>query len=183
MARARQLLHGATRPLLWIGGSARRVTVVIGVVIVALLAAATLMASAILYDWAVDDWNQDVDNLSLVLAESTAQAMASAHLVLNDLTQKIDAAGVADTDDLRRHFGNAQTAQMMRDKIGGLPQISGAGIATAEGQVIALSRAFPPPAISVADRDYFIYHRSHADTGIFSANRFAIAAMKPGLSI
>ena len=167
MARARQLLHGATRPLLWIGGSARRVTVVIGVVIVALLAAATLMASAILYDWAVDDWNQDVDNLSLVLAESTAQAMASAHLVLNDLTQKIDAAGAADEHDLLRHFGNAQTAQMMRDQIGGLPQISGAGIATAEGQVIALSRAFPPPAISVADRDYFIYHRSHADTGIF----------------
>ena len=70
MVSARQLLHGATRPLLWIGGSARRVTVVIGVVIVTLLAAATLMASAILYDWAIEDWNQDVDNLSLVLLKA-----------------------------------------------------------------------------------------------------------------
>lgn len=111
------LLH----PLLWLGSSSRRVTLTIGALLLVLLGIATLSASFILYNWATEDWQEDIDNLSLVLSESAAQAMASSILVLDDVSQ-LSLAGATDERTFRAAASNPAISQMMRDKISGLPR-------------------------------------------------------------
>lgn len=163
---ATSLLFAPLQPLLWLGRSARRLTLALGALLLVLLGVATLSASAILYDWAADDWQEDIDNLSLVLSESAAQAIASATLVLNDISE-------LSRDDARNQeaFMAASSApavaQMMRDKISGLPQISGAAIVAVDGNVVTLTRKLPSGGINVSDRDYYQYHLTHGGDEIF----------------
>src|SRR5450830_1166265 len=153
-------------PLLWLGSSARRVTLTIGALLLVLLGMATLSASSILYNWATDDWQEDIDNLSLVLSENAAQAMASSTLVLDDISQ-LSRAGAKDERTLHAAASNPAISQMMRDKISGLPQISGAAIVAADGNVLALTRTLPASGINVSDRDYYLYHAGHNTDEIF----------------
>jgi signal transduction histidine kinase/CheY-like chemotaxis protein len=160
------LLFAVLHPLLWLGRSARRVTLTIGALLLILLGIATLSASSILYNWATDDWQEDIDNLSLVLAENAAQTMASSTLVLDDISQ-LSRAGAKDDRTFRAAASHPAISQMMRDKISGLPQISGAAIVAADGSVLALTRPLPTSGINVSDRDYYLYHVRHNTDEIF----------------
>lgn len=166
MTTGKRLFHDAIRHLSWVSGNARRITVSIGIGVVTLLLAATMMASIILYDWAIKDWTEDIDNLSLVLAESTAQSMASATLLLSDLTQKI-AADPLKAQDIRKYFSNPQSRQMMRDKIGNLPQVVNAFITDATGRVVTRTDEASASSISVTQSDYFQFHRNNPNNDIF----------------
>ncbi|NMM38418.1 MAG: response regulator [Glaciimonas sp.] len=147
--------------------NARNVTAVIGSTVIVLLAAMIIASSWILHDRAIEDWSQDLGNLSLVLAENTAQTMASAYLVLDSLADTVQNADIDNQARLIKNFRNQQTQQMMRDKISGLPQIDVATIVGANGDVITFTRAFPAPAINLASRDYFQHHRSNVDPAVF----------------
>ncbi|NMM26168.1 MAG: response regulator [Glaciimonas sp.] len=147
--------------------NARNVTAVIGSTVIVLLAAMIIASSWILHDRAIEDWRQDLGNLSLVLAENTAQTMASAYLVLDSLADTVQNADIDNQARLLKNFRNQQTQQMMRDKISGLPQIDVATIVGANGDVITFTRAFPAPAINLANRDYFQHHRSNVDPAVF----------------
>ena len=59
----------------------RTTAAVVGLVLVCLLALRIVVSGALLYREAVDDWKQDLSNLSLLLAENTAQSMTAARLV------------------------------------------------------------------------------------------------------
>ena len=166
MPSATSLLSAPLNPLLWLGRSARRATLVVGLLLLVLLGGVTLSASALLYEWAVDDWQEDIGNLSLVLSESAAQAMASATLVLNDLSQ-LSQAGADGRHDFLAAASDPAVAQTMRDKISGLPQISGAAIVAADGAVLALTRKLPDGGINVSDRDYYQHHLTHDSDEIF----------------
>src|SRR5450830_1284850 len=146
-------------PLLWLGSSARRVTLTIGALLLVLLCIATLSASSTLYNWAADDWQEDIDNLSLVLSESVAQAMASATLVLNDVSQ-LSQTGAMSQQAFLAAASDPAVSRMMRDKISGLPQISGAAIVAADGNVLALTRKPAASGINVNDRDYYQHHQT-----------------------
>lgn len=147
--------------------SARRATAIIGIVVITLLALLIVISTKILHDRTIEAWRTELGNLSLVLAENTSQTMTSVSLVLDSLVENVDAANVQDQASLITAFKNAQTYQMLHDKISGLPQISVATIVGADGQVINFTRSFPAAATNLADRDYFIYHLHHPDQGIF----------------
>jgi len=152
------------QPLHWIGKSTRRISIAIGIVLIGLLGSATVMSSFILYNWAIQDWHDDINNLSLVLSENVAQSMASAELVLDgvsDIASKVP----FDSKTSRNNFTDAE--QMMRDKIAGLPQISGAALISSNGDVRLLSRPLRAGGINVRDRDYFQYHQSHQSIQTF----------------
>ena len=167
MQAAQRPAPGAWNPLRWTGGSARRATRLIGSVLIALLAATTLASGWILHERAIEDWRKELGNLSLVLAEHAAQTMASAYLVLNSIDDIVESAGIRDQQGLLTAFRNQQTQQMMRDRISGSPQIDVASIVAANGDVVTFTRAYPAPAINLADRDYFEHHRSSADRAVF----------------
>ena len=105
-----------------------------------------------------DDWASDLDNLTLVLAESTAQSMASSSLALDSII----AALPAENDDPA--MGGEALFRTMTDKISGLPQAAVASIIGADGAMLNSTRAWPAPVINLSERDYFVYHRAHRST-------------------
>lgn len=149
------------------GRSARYATAIIGGAVVVLLAVATIASSWILRERAIEDWRKDLGNLTLVLAENTTQTMTSAYLVLDSISDAVMSAHVRDEAELAKAFHNEQTFRMMRDKTSGLPQIDVATIVGVNGDIINFTRAFPAPAINLADRDYFLHHQRNVDPGVF----------------
>jgi len=144
--------------------SSRHVTIVIGIVLIGLLGSATLMSGIILYNWAIEDWNNDINNLSLVMAENLAQSMVSAELVLDGITE---IANTVALDGKAPASQVEQATRMMHDKITGVPQISGAALISAAGSVKVLTHPTPSNGISIEDRDYYQYHLTHNSTATF----------------
>lgn len=134
---------------------------VIGVALVGLLAVHSGASAWLLREEALADWRQDLENLSLLLAENTAQSMTAAELVLTSVTDEVRGGLQRPGAGLQETFSNKATYQMLRHKIGGVPQIDVATIVGADGAVVAFTRAWPAPALDLAQRDYFAWHRSH----------------------
>uniref|UniRef100_UPI0025E1C65E cache domain-containing protein n=1 Tax=Rugamonas sp. TaxID=1926287 RepID=UPI0025E1C65E len=149
-------------PLRWTGMRAGRATAAIGAAILLLLGATTAVSAWILRVHEIEDWRQDLSSLTLVLAENTAQTMTSTYLTLDSLAEL---ARPARGDPAV--LGGAALQQALRDKLGGQPQIAVATIIDAAGAVLNYSRAYPAPAINLAERDYFIHHRDHAGAAPF----------------
>ncbi|MEG1117514.1 MAG: hybrid sensor histidine kinase/response regulator, partial [Janthinobacterium sp.] len=101
----------------------RTTAAVVGLVLVGLLALRIVVSGVLLHREAVDDWKQDLSNLSLLLAENTAQSMTAASLVLDSVSNDIQAAAPADAQALAAAVGTPAMHQLLRHKIGGVPQV------------------------------------------------------------
>lgn len=112
------------------------------------------------------EWSVQLDNLSLLLTEQTAQEVRSAILVLNSIAEGVTASGATTVDQLRFKMGTAAQFSSMRDKTQGLPQVDVATIVAANGDVINFTRSHPAPSINLADRDYFQAHLKQPNLGI-----------------
>ncbi|UWE15407.1 response regulator [Herbaspirillum huttiense] len=145
----------------------RKSAVTLGALLLGLLAATVFISGSLLYRASLNDWRNDLATLSTVLAESTAQTISSARLVLDSIQSDIEAANVSDDAQLREHVSTPEYSRTMREKIRGLPFISGIGISNAQGRIISLSRVFPPPPLDLTDRDYFFHHSQNASTEDF----------------
>ncbi|WP_219117690.1 hybrid sensor histidine kinase/response regulator [Janthinobacterium sp. UMAB-56] len=144
----------------------RSTAAVVGLVLVGLLALGIVVSGVLLHREAVDDWQQDLSNLSLLLAENTAQSMTAASLVLDSVSKDIQAAAPADAAALATAVATPAMHQRLLHKIGGVPQVDVVSIVGADATVLAFSRAFPVPPIRLDERDYFEYHRRHPDGGM-----------------
>jgi signal transduction histidine kinase/ActR/RegA family two-component response regulator len=138
----------------------------IGGLLIGLLAVHTIASAWLLRAAAVDDWRQDLNNLSLLLAENTAQSMTAAELVLESVADEVRTGLPGSDTGLQAAFGNEQTHRMLRHKIGGVPQIDVATIVRADGTVVAFTRAWPAPPINLAQRDYFTWHRDRPGAAV-----------------
>lgn len=144
----------------------RTMTAVVGLVLVGLLALRIAVSGVLLHREAVDDWKQDLSNLSLLLAENTAQSMTAARLVLDSVSNEIEAAAPADAQALTAAVATQAMHQTLRHKIGGVPQVDVVSIVGSDASVLVFSRAFPAPPIGLGERDYFEYHRRHPNGGM-----------------
>lgn len=142
------------------------VLAIIGALLIALLAVHSAASAWLLRNEAVEDWRMDLNNMSLLLAENTAQTMSAAELVLVSVADEVRTGLPAFGADLQSAFGNEQTHRMLRHKVGGVPQIDVATIARADGAVVAFTRSWPTPPINLAQRDYFAWHRDHPGSAI-----------------
>jgi signal transduction histidine kinase/CheY-like chemotaxis protein len=140
----------------------RKSALTLGGLLLGLLASTVFISGALLYRASLNDWRNDLATLSTVLAESTSQTISSARLVLDSIQSDIEAANVSNDAQLYEHVSSAAYSQTMREKIRGLPFISGIGISNAQGRIIGLSRTFPPPPLDLTDRDYFLHHSRNA---------------------
>jgi signal transduction histidine kinase len=93
--------------------------------------------------------------LSLTLAEQADRSFQSVDLVLTSLIERLGASGVVDSATFAEKMSGVETHRLLRDKIDGIPQIAAVTLIGSEGDVINLSRYWPIPKISVADREYF----------------------------
>jgi signal transduction histidine kinase/CheY-like chemotaxis protein len=142
--------------------------------IVAIFLVLAIIATLVTAIWiaraqAVDDWQQRIDNLSIILAEQTAQEVKSAFLVLDSVAEKMTGDDIFTEQQLLATMGNAAWFASLRDKIQGLPQVDVATIVAANGDIINFTRSHPAPTppINLADRDYFQAQLTQPDTGVY----------------
>lgn len=138
-----------------------------GIVILIAMLAAVAVAVKAMRDQEIDDWRQQMGNMSLILAEHTSQTILSAYVVLDSVTERVRLAKVTDQASFRARLATPEMFQMLRDQIRGLPQVDVASIIAANGDNINFSRAYPIPPINLAERDYFKAHLNNPGLGDF----------------
>src|SRR6185369_4320433 len=115
----------------------------------------------------IQDWREQMGNMSLILSEHTAQTVFSAYLVLDSLAEHVNQAGISDQAGFRARLATPEMFKVLREKVHGLPQVDVASIIAANGDNINFSRSYPVPPINLAERDYFKAHLANPNLGDF----------------
>lgn len=132
---------------------------------------ASLLISLCISLIAIDAWQlwrartvqlHDTETASANLAKSLAQhaydTFKAADTVLLGLVERIEYEELQDDKLSRLH-------KLMVSRVSELPQLHGLFIYKADGAWVVNSQPGPTALLNNADRDYFIYHRSHPDRG------------------
>lgn len=149
---------------------AHRSRLLLGATAVALLLtiAATLsFASYHAYESEMDEWHDQLDNTSLLLAQQVANEMSVADLLLDGMLERIAALRIDTEGQLEQHMSTLAAHQELLVRKKALPQIDVATIADSQGKVLNFTRSFPAPSISLADRDYFLAQRDRPQARSF----------------
>lgn len=102
--------------------------------------------------------NVATSNLARAMAQQADDAIKKADTVLVGMVERVeqDGTGPAEVARLRR---------VLSMRVAELPQLDGLHIYDKEGDWVANSRSTPPENLNNAGREYFVYHRTHADRG------------------
>ena len=125
-----------------------------------LLCVALLIAGSTLMLWqgrktAIGEWEVNLSNDAITIAESTRQTMKAADLVLKSIIDRVSEADIVTEEDFRREMGTPEIFEMLRNRVSSVPQVDVATIVATNGDVINFTRSYPPPKINLSDRDYF----------------------------
>ena len=137
---------------------ASRLPVAFGSALLAAIAIACVSTILVLRQQAIDEWSKHAENLTLILAQHAEQTMTSADLILTSMVEHVSSAGIGDEATLRALMSTPEVHKMLRDKASGSPQVESASIVAANGDLINFARAYPPPPLNFADRDFFKVH-------------------------
>jgi signal transduction histidine kinase len=116
---------------------------------------------------AIDDWRFFLANLSEMAAQHADQTLAAADAVLERVVDDVNKTAPANADDLLAKAGSRQMFEVLRRRQSDLPQIDVVSLITTSGRLVNFSRAFPAPAVSLADRDYLRAHRDSDALTVF----------------
>jgi len=133
---------------------------------------AVMLAGAALTIWrdresTLREWEHNLNDFTIVLAENARQTIKSADLVLINIGDRVSGLGIEDEASLRATMGTAAAYDMLKASISGVPQIDVATIVGLNGEVINFTRSYPPPPINLADRDYFKAELADPQLGLF----------------
>ena len=132
-----------------------QLTIGFGALAVLTIVALAVGAALVLRSQEIEVWRKQMSNNSLVLAEHTYQTMLSANIALDGIAERVRAQGADSPEAFRRLLASREIFRMLRDKTEFLPQVDVATVVASNGDVINITRSFPPPPINLADRDYF----------------------------
>ncbi len=134
-------------------------------IVLTVLAAGTIVWS--MHREADHDARDDLGKLSLVIAEETSRSLQSVDLALSQIVDRIDSDGLNDPDRLRDGMSALWAHDYLANIVRNLPEAEYISIAGVDGHVINTSLQWPPPSISVADREQFIHLRDNDDATPF----------------
>lgn len=98
---------------------------------------------------------KNLENTSKTLAEEADRAFQAVDIVLTNLTDRLDSAGVTDGPSYERAMSGNDTYLLLKEKLSALPQLDAITMIDPDGKLINFSRYWPIPNVNVADRDYF----------------------------
>eukprot|EP01037_Dinobryon_pediforme_P013337 gene13336-13451_t len=148
--------NSASRPSYgWPRVRAKRLMLVSLAAVGVTLAVTTSTLLVYLYNRATAQSWQQLQSLSLVLADQAERAFDAVELVQTALIERLQSAGVRTQADFRAHLVGLDAFEDLRGRIRSLPQMDAITTIDAEGNLLNFSRFWPTPTINVADRDYF----------------------------
>lgn len=151
-------------------GEARRTTRLVRVVravLLVILLGNAIVSSYVLRSNSLNQRAAQIENLSLVLAEHTAQTMFSASTALDSIITVVKAANLKTEAQYRAFASKPEQFELLESKTRTNPILDVATFVGADGKVINFSRSYPPPPIDLSDRDYFRHFTRTSDPGTF----------------
>lgn len=100
-----------------------------------------------------------VTNLARATAQHAEDAIRQVDAITAALAERIEGDGFDHLDQPRLHA-------LLRQQKAIMPQLHGLFVYGADGRWIVTDQPTIAPRANNADRDYFIYHRTHADRGV-----------------
>jgi diguanylate cyclase (GGDEF)-like protein len=101
------------------------------------------------------DQENQLKNLSLILAEEADRSFESVDLVVSSVAEGVVAEGVTDGASFDRKMAGHDVFLVLQEKISGLPQLDAVTVISRHGKLINFSRFWSAPEADVTDRDYF----------------------------
>ena len=115
----------------------------------------------------IEDRAEQIATLSLILAEHTSQIIFSANTVLQSIEDVVSVEKLQTEKSYREFASSKKSFDLLAEKTKSNPILDVATFVGSDGKVLNFSRSYPAPEINLSDRDYFIYLKSHNDTGTF----------------
>ncbi len=112
---------------------------------------------------AIADAQEETHRLGVVIAEQATRTLQAVDFVLQDFTEKVLLSGVIDLPSLYDTLGGRETYEALTKRLVDLPQAEAFTIVDATGHIVNVTRQWPAPAYSLADRDYLRYFAATAD--------------------
>jgi diguanylate cyclase (GGDEF)-like protein/PAS domain S-box-containing protein len=143
-----------------------RYLILCGVTLIAAIMIGTAIMADNLRDRALHESDRELKNTALILAEQIDRSFQAIDLVQSSVIDKIQALGIASSEDYARQMSSEDVHQMLKASTSGLVQAYAISLINADGQLLNFSRFWPAPDISVADREFFLALKS--DPGLTS---------------
>ena len=125
----------------------------------ALLIVAVTIGTAVMVgnfrERALDNGKRELQNTVLLLARHFDQQLADFRAIQEDLVAYVQSAGIETSEQYKRRMSGADIHLMLKTKLAAMSYVGAVNVFDSEGALINSSRAWPVPAISVADRAYF----------------------------
>lgn len=109
-------------------------------------------------EYHLHDKETEMSNLSKTLSSNIEATLTQADTVLLVIKERLEAEG-GSTEDLKK------LEELLKIQQQRLPQIHGFFIYDEQGRWLLNSNGVIPAGANNSDRDYFIYHRDHSDSG------------------
>jgi diguanylate cyclase (GGDEF)-like protein len=132
-----------------------RYLILCGMTLIAAIVIGTAIMADNLRDRALRESERDLTNTALILAGQIDQSFQAVDLVQSSVIEKIQALGIASSDDYARRMSGEDVHQMLRTSTSGVTQIYALSLINADGRLINFSRSWPVPEIHVGDREFF----------------------------
>ena len=101
------------------------------------------------------DAYEETGNLALVLAGQLSRFLQTIDVVLAEVRDDLNDLNSNDMTSWQQALSSESMHEKLKGKLARIPQAFNIAVADASGQLVASTARWPPPAISVADRDYF----------------------------
>ena len=129
--------------------------VLCGVVLIVAIVIGTATMVGNFRERALNSSERELENTVLMLARHFDQQLEDFEVVQKDIIAQMQSAGITTDDGYRRAMSGREVHLMLKAKISAMSYVGGINLFDSDGRLINSSEAWPPPAVSVADRRYF----------------------------
>lgn len=143
-------------PLFWVGTVA--VLLVLALVVFAAFTAAATRERTLANETA------NLQQVSLSLAEHTHRIVFGADLLASAVEERLLAADLQTPEDFARHGATPEMHRVLNEAVILTADVDALSLIDATGRFINTSRAWPVPALGLADSDYFVALRDNPGT-------------------
>lgn len=102
-------------------------------------------------------------NIATVLANQLSRSLQAIDATLLDIRKSVQDRDIATPSRFADAFASRQFQQSLTDDRARLPQVFNLAIADRDGRIVASTASWPPPNVTIAERDYFQNARSRRD--------------------
>lgn len=126
-----------------------------------------LLSAYLLRQNSIQNHSEELSNLTVILAEHTAQTVFSANTALDSIMDVLRLEKITTEKAYRDFASSKKQFDLLRDRTQSNSVIDVSTFVGDDGKVLNFSRSFPPPEINLSDRDYFKYLSENNDLSTF----------------